>query len=176
MNVIISILLAVTGIIALLLIISLFMRKEHYVNREIIINAPRQKVFDYIKLLKNQDMFNKHAMAAPDRKREFKGTDGTVGYIYAWSGDKNAGVGEKEIKNIIEGKKIETEIRFVKPMTAIAQVIMETTSLTDNQTKVNWSNAGTLKYPVNIFIPMMEKSVAKDMDSSLLTLKGILEE
>lgn len=175
MNIIITILLLVAGLIALLLIIALFMKKKHYVNCEIVINAPRQKVFDFIKLLKNQDLFNKHAMAAPDRKREFKGTDGTVGYIYSWSGDKNAGVGEKEILNIIEGEKIETEIRFIKPMIAIAQVIMETTSLSDNQTKVSWSNAGTLKYPINIFIPMMEKSVAKDMDSSLLTLKGILE-
>ena len=175
MNTIITILLVVAGIIALLLIIALFMKREHYVKREIIINAPRQKVFDYIKLLKNQDEFNKHAMAAPDRKREFKGTDGTVGYIYAWSGNKNAGEGEKEIKNIIEGKRIETEIRFVKPMTTSATIIMETESLSDNQTKVTWSNAGTLKYPINIMIPMMEKHVVKDMDSSLSTLKNILE-
>jgi hypothetical protein len=175
MNIIIAILLLVAGIIVLLLLIALFMKREHYVKREIIINAPRQKVFDYVRLLKNQDEFNKHAMAGPDRKREFKGTDGTAGYIYAWSGDKNAGVGEKEIKNIIEGKRIETEIRFVKPMAATASVIMETESLSDDQTKVCWSNAGTLNYPINIMIPMMEKHVAKDMDSSLSTLKNILE-
>ena len=175
MNIIITVLLVLAGIIALLLVIALFMKREHYVKREIIIDAPRQKIFDYIKLLKNQDEFNKHAMAAPDRNREFKGTDGTVGYIYAWSGDKNAGEGEKEIKSIIEGKSIEAEIRFVKPMAATASIIMETASLSDDQTKVSWSNAGTLKYPVNLFIPMMEKSVAKDMDSSLLTLKNIFE-
>ena len=175
MNILITILLVVAGIIALLLFIALFMKREHYVKREIIINAPLQKIFDYVKLLKNQDEFNKHAMAAPDRKREFKGTDGTVGYIYAWSGNKNAGVGEKEIKNIIEGKRIEMEIRFVKPMAAIARIIMETESLSDNQTKVSWSNAGALKYPLNILVPMLEKNVAKDMDISLSTLKNILE-
>ena len=175
MNAIITILLIVAGIIALLLVIALFMKKEHYIKREIIINAPRQKVFDYIKLLKNQDEFNTGAMEDPNRKREFKGTDGTVGYIYAWSGNKNAGEGEKEIKNIIEGRSIETEIRFVKPMAATASIIMETESLSDDQTKVTWSNGGILKYPVNIFIPMMEKNVAKDMDSSLSTLKNILE-
>src|SRR6187401_1805359 len=146
MNIIITILIVVAGIIALLLIIALFMKREHYVNREIIINAPRQKVFDYLKLLKNQDEFNKHAMAGPDRKRKFKGTDGTVGYIYAWSGNKNAGVGEKEIKNIIQGKRIEMEIRFVKPMRATASIIMETESLPGDQTNVSWSNAGTLIY------------------------------
>ena len=63
MNIIITILLVVAGIIALLLIIALFMKREHYVKREIIINAPRQKVFDYLKLLKNQDQFNKWATA-----------------------------------------------------------------------------------------------------------------
>jgi len=169
------ILLVVAGIIALLLLIAVFMKKEHYVKREIIIQAPRQKVFDYVKLLKNQDTFNKDAMTDSDRKKEFKGTDGTVGYIYSWSGNKNAGVGEKEIKNIIEGKRIETEIRFVKPMAATASIVMETESITGDQTKVSWSNAGTLQYPLNIMIPVLEKSVAKGMDSSLSTLKDILE-
>ena len=180
MSIIITILLVAAGIIALLLIIALFIKREHYVKREIVINAPRQKVFDYVKLLTNQDKFNKHAMAGPDRKREYKGTDGTVGFIYAWSGNKKAGQGEKEIKAIIEGKKIEAEIRFVKPMAATACIIMETESLSDpdsyrDQTKVSWSNAGTLKYPINIMIPMMEKMLPKEMDISLSTLKDILE-
>jgi hypothetical protein len=175
MNIILTVLFVIAGSIVLLLILAIFRKKDHYVKREIIINAPAQKVFNYVKLLKNQDEFNKHAMAGPDRKKEFKGTDGTVGYIYAWSGDKNAGVGEKEIKNIIEGKQIEMEIRFVKPMAVTACVIMDTESLSANQTKVYWSNAGILKYPFNIMIPMMEKAVAKDMDTSLLTLKGVLE-
>ncbi len=175
MNIILTILLVLAGITVLLLMLALFMKKEHYVKCEIMINVPRQKVFDYIKLIKNQDTFNKHAKADPDRKNEFKGTDGTVGFIHAWSGNKNAGEGEKEIKNIIEGKRIETEIRFVKPMVTSASIVMETESLSDNQTKVTWSNAGTLKYPINILIPMMKKSVAKDMDSSLAMLKNILE-
>ena len=53
MNIFLTILLIIAGIIALLLIIALFMKREHYVNREIIIHAPRQKVFDFLKLLKN---------------------------------------------------------------------------------------------------------------------------
>ncbi|HEX7846389.1 MAG TPA: SRPBCC family protein, partial [Chitinophagaceae bacterium] len=129
----------------------------------------------YVKLVKNQETFNKHAMVSPDRIKEFKGTDGTVGFVYAWKGNKNAGEGEKEIMNLVEGKKVETEIRFTKPMKVSATMIMETEALSANQTKVYWSNAGTLKYPVNIFIPMMEKNVAKDMNISLSTLKSILE-
>jgi hypothetical protein len=167
MNIIVTILLVLAGIIALLLVAALFMKREHYVKREIIIHAPRQ--------IKNQEKFNKYAKADPDRKEIIKGIDGTVGYIYAWSGNKNAGEGEKEIMNIVEGKSIETEIRFVKPMITSATIIMETESISDTQTRVSWSNAGTLKYPVNIMIPMLEKSLPKDMDSSLSTLKTILE-
>jgi hypothetical protein len=175
MNMLITILLFITGIIIVLLFIALFTRKNHYVKREIIIHAPRQQVFDYIKYLEHQDAFNKHAMVEPDRIKEFRGTDGTAGYIYKWKGGKDAGEGEKEIKNIVEGKKVEMEIRFVKPMKATAAIIMVTESLSDNQTKVSWSNSGKLFYPVNIMIPMMEKSVAKGMDESLITLKNILE-
>ena len=60
-------------------------------------------------------------------------------------------------------------------MTTSASIIIETESLSANQTKVTWSNAGTLKFPINLFIPFMENHVAKDMDSSLSTLKSILE-
>lgn len=175
MNILITILLVVAGIITLLLIIALFIKKEHYVKREIIINAPLQKVFDYVKMLKNQEQFNKGAMADSDRKKEFKGTDGTVGFIYAWSGNKEAGEGEKEIKNIVEGKRIEMEIRFAKPMAATGYIIMETEFLSGNQTKVSWSNSGKLKYPINIMVPMVEKMLPKDMNLSLLNLKTILE-
>ncbi|MBK9737576.1 MAG: hypothetical protein IPO92_22510 [Saprospiraceae bacterium] len=77
--------------------------------------------------------------------------------------------------NIIEGKRIETQIRFVRPIKTTANVIMEIASLSDDQTKVNLINSGTLNYPMNIFIPMAEKNFPKDMDSSLLTLKNLLE-
>jgi hypothetical protein len=175
MNILITILLLVIAIIALLLIIALFLKKEHYVSREIVINAPKQKVFDFLRFLKNQDTFNKWTKTDPDRKIETKGTDGTVGFIYTWGGNKDAGEGTKEITNIIEGKRIETFIRFTKPMNVSASLIMETEAISDNQTNVTLINSGTLKYPINIMIPMAEKTFAKDLDSSLATLKKIFE-
>ena len=175
MNIIIIILLVLAGIIALVFILALFMKKEHYVKREIVINAPLQEVFDFLKLLNNQDKFNKWAKADPNRKWEYRGTDGTVGYIIAWKGNKSAGEGEKEILKIVEGKRIETQIRFVKPMQAVADVVMETEALSDNQTKVSLINSGVMKYPLNLFIPLAEKRFPRDMDESLITLKNILE-
>jgi hypothetical protein len=152
------------------------MRKKHYVKRQIIINAPLQKVFDFLRLFKNQEKYNRWAKADPNRIVEFKGIDGTVGFIESWSGNKSVGQGEKEIMNIIEGKRIETEIRFVKPIATTATVTMETESLAENQTQVYLINSGTLKYPLNIMIPVFEKMFAKDMDTSLATLKNVLEQ
>ena len=175
MNIFFSIVLVVAGIIVFLLVAAFFMKKEHYVKREIVVNAPVQKVFDFLKLLKNQEKFNKWTKADSNRNWEFKGTDGTVGFIISWNGNKDVGEGEKEIISIVEGKRIETQIRFVRPMKMTADVIMETESLSEKQTKVFLINTGTLKYPMNIMIPLAERMFPKDMDSSLSTLKNILE-
>lgn len=69
MHLLITLLLVLAGIIVLLLLIALFMRKRHYVSREIIIHTNRQKVFNYLKLVRNQESFNKHAMVSPDRQK-----------------------------------------------------------------------------------------------------------
>ena len=97
---IIRILLGIAGILVLLLIIAVFMRKEYSVHREIVINVPTEKVFNYIKQLKNQDYYNKWVMVDPAKKSEFKGNDGTVGFIYGWNGNKDVGEGEEEIKSM----------------------------------------------------------------------------
>jgi uncharacterized protein YndB with AHSA1/START domain len=175
MNIVITILIVIASIIALLLIIALFTRKEYNIKREVTIHAPIQKVFDYLKQLKNQDNFNKWVMADPEMKKDFKGTDGTAGFIYAWNGNKKAGEGEQEIKAITEGRSIETEIRFVRPFAGVAHANLITEPVSDNQTKVSWSNVSEMKYPMNIMLSMIEKMLAKDMDESLTKLKRILE-
>lgn len=175
MTLILTILMALIGIIVLTLIIGLFMKKEYHVQCSITINAPKQQVFDYLKHLKNQDNFNKWVMTDPGMKREFTGTDGTVGFIYAWNGNKQAGEGEQEIKAIEEGKRIDTEIRFIRPMPAVAQAYTIVESVSENQTKVIWSNGGPMKFPMNIMASMISKMLAKDMNTSLSNLKAILE-
>lgn len=175
MNIVITILCIVAGIIALLLIIAIFTKKRYNTHCEIIIHAPRQKVFDYLKQIKNQDNFNKWVMADPGMKREFKGTDGTVGFIYAWNGNKEAGAGEQEIKAVAEGKSIEMEIRFIRPFAGIAHAKMTTESLSDNQTKVTWNTTSNMKYPLNIMLSLIVKMLQKDMNTSLAALKNILE-
>ena len=171
----ITILSIVAGIIVLLLLIALFMKKGYKTHREIVIHAPRGQVFDYLKHIKNQDNFNKWIMIDPHMKKEYDGTDGTVGFIYAWNGNKEAGEGEQEIKAIAEGKNIDMELRFVRPFAGIAHAKMITESVLNDQTKVTWNTASEMKYPLNIMLPLIVKMLEKDMGTSLTTLKNILE-
>lgn len=104
MNIIITILLVVAGIIVLLLLFALFMTRKHYVKREIIIHAPRQKVFDYLKLLKNQDEFNKHAMVAPDRERHLKEQTEQLDISMPGKAIKMPVKGKRKLRTSLKGK------------------------------------------------------------------------
>ncbi|MCW3110986.1 MAG: Polyketide cyclase / dehydrase and lipid transport [Segetibacter sp.] len=171
-----KILIVLVIIIGILLIAALFVKKEFSIQREITINKPKQEVFDYIKHLKNQDNFSKWVMQDPSMKKDFKGTDGTVGFVYAWdSKDKNAGKGEQEIMNITEGEKLDVEVRFEKPFAGIARTPFSTESVSPNQTKVKWGMRGKNPYPRNFMNLFMDKMMGKDLEVSLTNLKGILE-
>ena len=177
MNILIIILVILAGLIGLILFTALFSKKGYSIGREITIDKPRQTVFDYIKHLKNQDHFSKWVMTDPNLKKEFRGTDGTVGFVYAWEGNKQAGKGEQEIKRIAEGERLDIEIRFEKPFEAIAQTPFVTESISENKTRVKWDMISTMKYPMNFMLLFMDmdKLLGKDLEISLKNLKGILE-
>ena len=177
MNIILTILLVIAGLIAILLILALFTRKNYSLERKIDINRPLPEVFNYIKHLKNQNQFSKWVMTDPQKKTDYKGTDGTVGFIYAWDGNKEAGKGEQEIKNIIDGKRIDIEVRFVRPFEGIASTPFTTEQKASNQTQLTWGMTSTMKYPMNVMLLFidMDKALGKDLEISLSNLKGILE-
>ena len=173
---ILKILLVVVIIIGALLIIALFGKNEYSIEREVSINKPKQEVFDYIKHLKNQDKFSKWVMTDPAMKKDFKGTDGTAGFVYAWdSNNKQAGKGEQEIVNITEGEKLDIEIRFERPFKSTAHTPFLTESISPDQTKVKWGMTGKNPYPMNLMNLFMGNMLGKDLETSLTNLKNILE-
>jgi hypothetical protein len=178
MKIVKIILLAIVGIIALLLIAAIFIKKDYAVEREVVIEKPKQEVFDYIKPLKNQDSFSVWAMRDPAMKKEYRGTDGTVGFVSAWDSEKDdVGKGEQEILKIAEGERIDYELRFIKPFEAKDKAYMVTEGVTENQTKVKWGFNGNMKYPMNLMLLFMDmdKMLGKDLDQGLQNLKAILE-
>lgn len=176
MKIVKKILLVIVSLILFLLVVALFIKKEYSIEKEVTINKPKEAVFDYVKNLRNQDKYNIWVMKDPDVKRTHNGTDGTVGFVTTWDSDNSeVGKGEQEIKKIFEGERIESEVRFEKPMKNTANVYMTTEATSTAQTNVKWGMAGKNQYPLNlmnIFIPSM---LGKDMQKSLDNLKDVLE-
>ncbi|WP_244270376.1 SRPBCC family protein [Christiangramia echinicola] len=116
MNILKKILIVLVVIIAIPLILALFVPKSYEVERNIIIDQPKQEVFNYVKYLKNQDNYSKWASMDPDMEKTYSGTDGTVGFVSAWNSEnEEVGKGEQEIVKLEDGERIDFELRFYEP-------------------------------------------------------------
>jgi uncharacterized protein YndB with AHSA1/START domain len=176
MGILITILIVIAGIIALLLLIALFTKKDFTLEKQVVINRPKRDVFNYLKLIKNQEQYSVWVMKDPNIKIVYTGTDGTVGFTSSWeSNDKNVGIGEQEIKKIDDGESIEVEIRFKKPFEGTNQARTSVITLGDTQTKVTQVFYGSSKFPMNLMNLMMDKLVGKDMQKNLENMKANLE-
>lgn len=175
MKILLKIVVAILILVVFALILAFFVPKDYRVERQIVINKSNTEIFDYVKQVKNQDNFNIWVMADPQMKKEFVGTDGTVGFIYKWNGNDQVGEGEQEIKSIVEGYKTETELRFKRPFESVGLAYFVTESTGPNETKVIWGMNGNSKYPMNLMNLFIDKMLGKDMDTSLQKLKTILE-
>lgn len=171
------ILFAITAIIALLLIVAFFIGSAFQVESEITVNQPKQVVFDYIKHLKNQEQYSKWMQMDDNMETNYQGEDGTVGFVYAWKSEmQDVGVAEQEIIDIVEGERIETEIRFKEPFVSTDRSYMITESITDGSTKVTFGYNGKMNYPTNLLIPVFKNKIGNDMKDNLQALKSLLEE
>ena len=173
------ILIVVVSIIVLVLITALFVKKEYMVEKQIEINKPKQEVYNYVLLLKNQNNYSKWAATDPDMEKTFSGVDGTVGFVSAWKSKiKNVGSGEQEITKIDPAKRIDYELRFKEPMEDSNMAHMTLDSIGVNKTLVKWGFDGVMTYPTNIMLLFLDfdKMIGGDFEFGLQKLKTILEE
>lgn len=164
------------GIIVLLLLVALFISKEMVIEKSVVIKKPKDHVFQFLRYTKSQDQFSVWNMADPNMNKNYKGEDGQVGFVYAWdSTNKNVGAGEQETIKIEEGKWIEFEVRFFRPMKNVANVKLIVESISPDETTVKWIFNGPMKYPMNIMKSMFQNMLGKDLQKGLDNLKVLLE-
>ena len=165
-------------LIAIPLVVALFTPDSYDVEREVIINQPKSLVFNYVKFLKNQDEYSKWASMDPKMKKSFRGTDATIGFVSAWDSENpDVGKGEQEIINIVDGQRIDYELRFLAPFEATSPAYMITETIAANQTKVKWGFSGKLDYPMNLMMLFMDfkQIIGDDLQTGLDKLKEIME-
>lgn len=168
----------ILGLFVAFILVAAFAVNNHYsVERTVTIDKPKQEVFDYVRSLRNQDNYSVWATFDPEMHQEFTGTDGTVGFISAWEGNSDVGKGEQEIVRIVEGDRIDYELRFIEPFEGVADAYIITDSLSENQTNVTWGFASSMPRPMNLMLLFMdmEDLIGTDYEAGLTNLKTILE-
>lgn len=182
------------GLILLVLILPLFLRDEYYVLREIVIDKPRDAVYDYIVLLKNRENFVPAGRNGTSMTRSYAGTDGKVGFIYAWSSsDPLIGQGELEIRKIIPYERIDYTGRLTKPIKGSSESFLKLEDFSlpgenasakpgdkppaAQHTKIIWGMQGRAPYPFHTLILFLhpETVVGERFETGLRQLKEILE-
>ncbi|WP_250434513.1 SRPBCC family protein [Hanstruepera flava] len=165
------------GLLALILVLALVAPRNYEVNRSVVINKSVPEVFNYIKHVKNQNDWSPWKQKDPNMKQEFIGTDGEIGFISKWEGNKDVGTGEQEIILIDENQRMETQLRFFKPWKSQSIGYFTVEELEPNQTKVVWGFKGVNPIPFNIMMLFFnfEKAVGKDFEEGLTKLKTVLE-
>ncbi|NJM94746.1 MAG: SRPBCC family protein [Cytophagales bacterium] len=172
------ILIVLAIVVAVPLLAALVLKKEYAVERKVVISKPKAEVFDYLKYLKNQDNYSKWATMDPDMKKEYRGTDGEPGFVSGWeSQNPDVGKGEQEIKEVVEGERVNFELRFYEPFEATDNAYMTTTSTSESETEVAWGFDGKMPYPMNLMLLFMdmEGMIGADLETGLGRLKTILE-
>lgn len=152
------------------------MAKEMTIENSVVVNKPVSQVYEYLRMVKNQENFSVWNMADPNKKTVAKGTDGSEGFVYSWDSQiKNVGAGSQEIKKLVQDKSIDYEIRFERPMQNIAFSSFNLVSAGDGQTRVTWDFRSPTKFPMSLFSWIFKRMLSKNMSESLANLKAILD-
>ncbi len=168
-------LLIFASIVFVVLLVAAFMPQNFKIEQEIIIDKPKSQVFNYLKMLKNENSWSPWPKKDPNIVQDYKGEDGTVGFVSSWSGNSAVGAGEEEIINIVENQRIDLELRFLKPMKTTNKAYFITEDINNNQTKLTWGMEGKTPYPFNIICFFMQNEVKKEFVLGLNNIKKNLE-
>ena len=177
MRIVKKILIFLAVLVGLILIIALFVKKDFASEKEVVINKPKQDVFNYIKHLKNQNDYGVWAKKDPNIKQTFSGTDATEGFTSSWEGNSDVGKGSQTINKITEGQRIDLDLHFIDPMDSHCPAWLTTEEVSPTQTKVKWGMSGKMTYPFNIMglFMNMDDMIGKDLQTGLDNMKVILE-
>jgi hypothetical protein len=177
-KVLIALALIIVVLIAGIAIAAYISPTDYRVERSVTINKPKAEVFNYVKFLKNQNDWGPWYKKDPGMTLSSRGTDGSVGYVATWdSKSDEVGAGEQEIKRIVDGERLDSELRFIRPFESKSDAYITTEAAGENQTTVKWGFSGSMPRPLNLMMAMMDmdKAVGKDFEEGLNNLKTILE-
>lgn len=173
-------LLKILGVIILLIIgyvviAMLAFGKNYHYEKSMVMNAPKEKVWQQISSMKAFNQWNPWMKLDKTMKIIYTGNSGEVGDKYCWdSKNDDAGAGCQEIKELVVNEKQKTEMIFIKPFEgqATSEIVL---SSEGNSTKVIWTMDTEQDAMMKLIRPMMDYQMGKSYEEGLNNLKALVE-
>ena len=164
------------SLIGALLIAAIFVPKTYTVQVKTQIKQPRQVVFDYVRILRNQEKYSVWVMEDSTLHPEIVGTDGELGVMQRWnSSNDNVGEGEQQIVGL-SADRMEMALRFKRPFASSAKAIYSFVPVSDTLTELGATFYGESTYPMNLMSYLIGRGVIlKAQTQNLQNVKKILE-
>lgn len=163
-------------IVAFVLIAGLLISKDCNFETSVSINAPQEKVWANVNSLGGMDKWSPWNDKDPNMQKTMSGTDGTVGAVYSWKGNKDVGEGSQTIEKLDPPNRIDTKLHFLKPFDSKADAYV-IVAPEGSGSKVTWGFKSQMPYPFNVMKLFMnfKKEMDKEFGSGLKKLKAISE-
>jgi len=144
------------------------------VSRDVVINAPPDKIFPHVANLKAFNKWSPWVDLDPAMKVEFSGTEDGVGQAMSWDSKEDMGSGSMKVVEVVDNQKLVTALDFGQMGTATAKFDLAPDA---GGTKVTWSMKSELgNNPVaRWFGPMIKSGVAEQYEKGLAKLRVVTE-
>lgn len=151
---------------------------DYFIEREISIHAPAEKVFPFVVSMKQTDQWMPWKESDPNVKMSFQGPDAGVGSIASWESQGSMGVGKSEVIEVVPNQKVVTRITYAKPMefTQLSEFILTSHG---ESTIMAWTVAGKSPFIARLMCTIslmdMDKYIGGEFEKGLNKLKTMVE-
>lgn len=145
-------------------------------ERSGLIQAPPEKIFPYISDFKKGGLWSPYEQMDPNMKKTYSGTDGQVGSVMEFDGNKDAGSGKLEILKVVPNQSVDIKLTMIKPLHA-ENLVQYTLTPEADGTRFTWSmsgDGGFMGKLINVFIDC-EAMVAGQFAVGIDNLKKLVE-
>lgn len=171
-----TILLAILGLIALILLAAALRPVDFRYERHALIAAPPAVVFAHVNELRNWLAWSPWEKYDPAMKRTFAGPAAGVGASYAWEGNHQIGAGRMTVTASRPAEQVVLQLEFFRPFACTNRG--EFTFATEgNSTYVTWSMTGKNKFigrVMGLFMNM-DKMIGGQFEEGLANLRRLAE-
>jgi DNA gyrase inhibitor GyrI len=146
---------------------------KFHVQRSIEIDAPAEQVFDSVADFTTWPTWSPWLPIDADAKVTYSDQQGAVDSWYRWTGDV-VGQGEMQHARLDRPRRIEDELRFIKPFKSRSDVVFELEPR-GNTSRITWHMNGKLPFFLAFMKSSMEMYISMDYHRGLTMLKEYIE-